>query len=92
MKYWQQTFDKLDTISRSRALTESESMLLEVAIQEIDNASKVERARAWSEPEDARLIDLVRSGVAIKEAGRRIGRSPSGAVARYSRLRERGVA
>lgn len=37
---WQTMFNRLDALSRQRALTESESGLLELAIYKIDRASE----------------------------------------------------
>jgi hypothetical protein len=89
MNRWQATFDRLDALSRIRALTDSESALLEHAIKQIDGAPRpATRAGAWADHDVARFCQLVTEGCSIREAGRRIGKTGSAAVAKWKRLRE----
>lgn len=86
---WQATFDRLDKISRTRALTSVESALLEKAIGEIDGYREdgPRKGSPWTPEEEARFCDLIADGMAIRAAGRAIGRSSSAGIARFERIK-----
>jgi hypothetical protein len=94
---WQATFDRLDKLSRKRALTDNESALLQHAIGELDasaeaRATKPTRHGGWTDDEDARFFDLIADGLSISAAARAVGRSRNSGVSRFARaVREMGA-
>jgi hypothetical protein len=89
---WQATFDRLDALSRKRALTDTESAMLEKAIREMDAAEATKAATGqplqhWTPEEDARLCDLIADGCSIAAAGRIMGKSKGSAAGRFKRIR-----
>lgn len=97
---WQGVIDRLDGLSRLRALTDAESRLLERAIKE---AAKPKRkatpgdltkpeARAsivWSPDMENTLCDLVADGMTISDAARRMGLPTNATQRRFAIIRER---
>ena len=92
MKRWQVTFDRLDALSRTRALSEQESELLEYAIGELDKPEPgARRARDWSDELTAEFRQHVESGCTISEAGRRVGKGAGSAIGRWKRMKAAGL-
>jgi hypothetical protein len=91
MASWQRTFDRLDKISRSRALTADESRMLERAIKEIDAPRNRPRGRpggnSWSREEEARFCDLIAEGMSPREAGVAIGKTESAGAGKFDRIK-----
>lgn len=83
---WQSIHDELDAISRTRALTLPESLKLEEAIKNIDAMRPPQVRDRWTAGEERQLMTLVKSGVSISEAGRRLGKSRSAALGKWGRL------
>lgn len=86
----QAMFHKLDALSRTRALTDLESLTLEAAIDELDavrcpHTNKV----GWTPQEDDKLRALVAQGWSFGGAGRELKRSKNSCLGRWRRLSRR---
>ncbi len=76
-------FEKLDKISRERALTDVESLTLEQAIQDMDSVAPHKAFRSWTQPEEDRLFDLIAEGKSFSAAGKIIGRTKDSCIGRF---------
>lgn len=83
----QRTFDELDTISRSRALTLAESMRLECAIKILD-AQKNPPKFCWNTAKEARLVECIEiQGMTFSQAAAALGCTRDAAIGKFSRIR-----
>lgn len=86
---WQATFDRLDRISRERALTTAESVLLERCIDRIDSGQSERKGRpsAWSPEATARFADLIADGVSIRQAAVMCGRPQNSGITKFRQMK-----
>jgi hypothetical protein len=87
----QPIFDRLDKLSRQRALTENESLMLERAIEGLAAEVKprgVTNQFTWSEDETNRFCDLIADGMTPRKAGIAIGKSGSAGIGKFDRMRK----
>lgn len=92
MNYAQATYDRLDALSRTRALTEAESRSLARAIKLIDRQStRKGSARGWTPELDRQFLAAIASGCKIGEAAEMIGKTRNAGCGRYRRLRDAGL-
>lgn len=78
----------LDAISRTRALTEEESLALEKAIRQ-ERQTKKRRDRWWSEEQDAIALELRGRRAKVDVIAKRVGRSKDAVYARIRLLTQR---
>lgn len=97
MSPWGKVIRDLDALSRTRALTDEESIELEKALHR--HGRKCER-RAWTPEEKRELYEALNAKVRHKVIAKRLNRTPSAIAARVTAdrlraqeasLRERGV-
>ena len=96
-KMWKGLFARLDRVSRSRALTEAESALLERSILALDRPETRRRSievleiqrgpSGWTDDQQDRFFDLVAEGTAIRAAARMVGKSESAGIGLFDRFR-----
>lgn len=84
----QRIHDELDAISRTRALTNAESLRLEQAIAFLDADKKPGRPPLWTPEDDATFFEAVANGASIAEAGRLVGKTRGAAAGRFKRISE----
>lgn len=82
----QDIFDRLDRLSRARALTDAESALLERVIVEMDGAPPPPLTYGWAPDQAARFFDLIADDVSIREASRRVGKTECAGSGKFSRI------
>ena len=85
MVRWQKTFERLDGISRTRALTDNESAMLEHAMRQCDyaDAAHAKQKTRWTETETNALCDIIADGGTFKAASHELGRSKNSCISRF---------
>lgn len=78
-------FHKLDRLSRTRALTDAESELLERAIFELDNPP-ARNPRAWTDEMRNRLCDIIADGGTYSDAAKALGKSNNSCIGAFGRI------
>lgn len=87
---WQAMFDRLDTLSRLRALTLAESVSLERAMAELERAEPDPTVLGgWPPETETRFLALIDGGMSIRAAARAVGKSSNAGIGRYRRIRAR---
>lgn len=92
---WQHTFDRLDRISRQRALTDAESAMLERAIEEVDRKATpvVRTQKRWTPSEVVAFVRLISvDQCSVSEAARRMGRTRNAGLGKWHRLQKANAA
>lgn len=84
-------FNELDALSRTRALTEGESIEMERCLREIDRRKPKTVKPDWTASKDARLIEMRRRGDTWPRIGSALGTTERAVAGRVSRLRAMGV-
>lgn len=87
MKMWEGVFERLDRLSRQRALTDAESCMLERAIAGLEKPSTANNGKPWTTDEENRFCDMVADGWSIAAASRAIERTPNAGSGFMDRLR-----
>ncbi len=80
-----EVFHHYDTISRRRALTESESRALERAVRQLDRIGCV-KYTDWTQAEDEKLMSMKQAGRSYTEIGAALGRSKPSCSYRHRKL------
>lgn len=95
-----ETFERLNQISRTRALTDKESKSLWESMRAMGRKPRTARAKAapkaqpqlggwsWSYDDDAKFFDAIADGMPIAEAGRLVGKNNAASQGRFSRARK----
>lgn len=84
-------FNELDALSRTRALTEDESIEMERCLREIDRRKPKTVKPDWTASKDARLIEMRNRGETFPRIGSALGTTDRAVAGRVSRLRAMGV-
>lgn len=85
---WHQVLNRLDRISRTRELTLPESLMLERAINAIDDPGVGAKPRPlpWSREEEDEFADLIHAGQGARAAARAIGRPGGSGPGKWKRM------
>lgn len=86
MTDWQSRIDALDALSRTRALTNAESLELENAIRNQTKGFPGNRTR-WTAQDDDRLRKAIKARLSRRRMAEFVGRSPAAVRARLRTMR-----
>lgn len=93
MTPWHTTFQDLDRISRQRALTDRESILMETCIKAIDGPQDrvPDRSTAWPVADEDTLLRLHADGLGTAQIARTMRRTENSVKGKLLRMQGRKV-
>lgn len=87
---YQQVFDRLDSLSRHRALTDRETDELCRAIQFLDRSKNVtgrsKPQNKWTDYERDQLCEYISQGISFANAGKQIGRTKNSCIGQWREI------
>lgn len=89
MTPWHDTFADLDRISRQRALTDRESILMETCIKAIDGPQKRQghtSSTSWPQEDEDTLLRLYGDGIGTTKIARMMGRTENSVKGKLMRM------